>query len=159
MINYTIAKHIVAFPSKIASASGSPHIYNIRLTKDHDNGTLVNRGKWVAFDEYEEDTVPPTFAGIIREQAANGNWYVEVTEDTEALLVYDSPVIAENYNSAFQKESNFYNEKGKTVKAYSLIKGDIFELSKDAFTGATVEKDATLTYSDGKYTVTAPDEE
>ena len=157
MIKYTIEKHIVAFPSKIAASAGSPHIYNIRLTADHDNGTLVGRGDWVAFDEYEETTAP-TFAGIIREQAANGNWYVEVTADTEALFIYDSPIIAEDYNSEFKKESNFYNEEGKTVKAYSLIKGDIFELSAEAFTG-TPEVGGTLTYASGKYTVTPPEDE
>lgn len=156
MIRYTIEKHIVAFPSKIAASAGSPHIYNIRLTEDHDNGTLVGRGDWVAFDEYEETTAP-TFAGIIREQAANGNWYVEVTADTEALFVYDSPIISEDYNSEFKKESNFFNEAGNTVMAYSLIKGDIFELSEDAFNG-TPEVGGTLTYSssNGTYTVTAP---
>lgn len=157
MIKYTIEKHIVAFPSKIAASAGSPHIYNIRLTADHDNGTLVGRGDWVAFDEYEETTAP-TFTGIIREQAANGNWYVEVTADTEALFIYDSPIIAEDYNSEFKKESNFYNEEGKTVKAYSLIKGDIFELSAEAFTG-TPEVGGTLTYASGKYTVTPPEDE
>lgn len=157
MIKYTIEKHIVAFPSKIAASAGSPHIYNIRLTADHDNGTLVGRGDWVAFDEYEETTAP-TFAGIIREQAANGNWYVEVTADTEALFIYDSPIIAEDYNSEFKKESNFYNEEGKTVKAYSLIKGDIFELSAEAFTG-TPEVGGTLAYASGKYTVTPPEDE
>ena len=151
MIRYTIEKHSYGFPSKVASSSGSPHIYNIRLTKDHDNASLVGRGDWVAFDEYEEAEAP-TFAGIIRDQAANGNWYIEVTKDTDALFVFDSAIIAESYNSEFKKECNFFNEAGKTVKAYSLIKGDILEVSVDGFNG-TPEKDATVSYADDKYVV------
>ena len=152
MIRYTIEQHGYAFPSKIASSAGSPHIYNIRLTADHDNGDLVGRGAWQAFDEYTEAAAPNTFAGVIREQAANGNWYVEVTADTEALFVYNSPIIAEDYNSKFAMESNFFNANGDTVKAYSLIKGDIFELSAAHFTG-TPQANKAVSYASGKYVV------
>lgn len=151
MIRYTIEQHGYAFPSKIASSAGSPHIYNIRLTADHDNGSLVGRGDWIAFDEYEE-AAAPAFAGVIREQAANGNWYVEVTDATEALFVYNSPIIAEDYNNKFAMESNFFNAEGDTVKAYSLIKGDIFELSAAHFTG-TPAAGATVSYASGKYAI------
>lgn len=151
MIRYTIEKHSYGFPSKVASGSGSPHIYNIRLTKDHDNGSLVGKGKWVAFDEYEETTVP-AFKGVVRDQAANGNWYVEVTEATDALFVFDSAIIAESYNSDFTSEKNFFNESGKTVKAYSLIVGDIVEISEEGFSG-TVAKDKEVTYESDKYKI------
>lgn len=153
MIRYSIEKHSYGFPSKVAASAGSPHIYNIRLTKDHDNASLVGKGAWVAFDEYEEAEVP-TFEGIIQDQAANGNWYIEVTKDTDALFVFDSAIIAETYNSEFKKESNFFNEKGKTVKAYSLIVGDIVEVSVDGFEGEP-EKGKTVSYSNDKYTVSA----
>lgn len=152
MIQYTIAKHIFGFPSKIVSAYGGGHIYNIRLTADTDNCTLVGRGNWVAFDEYAQAAAPNTFAGIIRQQAANGNWYIEVTANTEALFVYDAPVIAEDYNKKFSLEENFYNEEGKTVKAYSLIKGDIFEVSALGFNG-TPAANKTVTFANGKYVV------
>ncbi len=154
MIRYTLEEHNVAFPSKIAASAGSPHIYNINLTADTDNGQLVGRGAWKAFDEYTAAAAPNTFAGVIRQQAANGNWYVEVTADTEALFVFDSPIIAEDYNTKFTAEKNFFNEKGKTVKAYSLIKGDIFELSEHAFDGTPVAGKA-VTYVNGKYKVAA----
>lgn len=151
MVRYTIEEHNVAFPSKIAASAGSPHIYNIRLENDTDNGQLVGKGDWVAFDEYKEADAP-TFAGKIQAQAANNNWYVEVTADTEALFVFDSPIIAEDYNTKFTAEKNFFNEAGKTVKAYSLIKGDIFELSAKAFDG-TPSAGKTVSYSNGKYVV------
>lgn len=153
MIRYTIEKHSYGFPSKVAASAGSPHIYNIRLTKDHDNASLVGRGKWVGFDEYEETTVP-AFEGLVREQAANGNWYVEVTKDTDALFVFDSAIIAEDYNSEFKKESNFFNEKGKTVKAYSLIVGDILEISEEGFDGEIVAE-KKVTYESDKYKISA----
>lgn len=150
-IRYAIEEHNVAFPSKIAASAGSPHIYNIRLTNDTDNGQLVGKGDWVAFDEYAE-AAAPTFAGKIQAQAANGNWYIEVTAATEALFVFDSPIIAEDYNAKFTAEKNFFNEAGKTVKAYSLIKGDIFEVSAHAFDGTPVAG-KTVSYADGKYVV------
>lgn len=152
MIQYTIAKHIYGFPSKIVSAYGGGHIYNIKLTADTDNCTLVGRGAWAGFDEYTQAAAPNTFAGIIRQQAANGNWYIEVTAATEALFVYDAPVIAEDYNKKFSLEENFYNEQGKTVKAYSLVKGDIFEVSALGFNG-TPAANKTVTFANGKYVV------
>ena len=151
MIRYSIEKHTWGFPSKVIAASGGGHIFNIRLTQEHDNTNLVGKGDWVAFDEYEEAEAP-AFAGVIQEQASNGNWYIEVTADTDALFIYDSPIIAEDYNNDFKKESNFFNEKGKTVKAYSLVKHDIVEVSTNGFEG-TPAKGSTVSYADGKYVV------
>jgi len=34
--------------------------------------------------------------------------------------------------------ANFYNKAGDVVKAYTLIVGDIFEVSAEAFTGTPV---------------------
>ena len=45
------------------------------------------------------------------DMAANGNYYVEILEDqaaTDALIVYNPPVIEEEYNKSFLLESNFY---------------------------------------------------
>ena len=154
MISYQIAKHAFGFPSKVLSAYGGGHIYNIRLTADTDNTAIVGRGSWVAFDEYAQAAAPAGFAGVIQEQAANGNWYIEVTTPAEALFVYDSPIIAEDYNKEFTKEENFYNESGKTVKAYSLTKGDIVEVSLAGFSGTPV-KGKAVTFSNGKYVVGA----
>ena len=152
-IGITKVEHNSGFPSKIASSAGSPHIYNVRLTNNRDNLTLLGRGAWVAFDEYQEAAAPNTFAGIIRGQAKNGNWYIEVTADTEALLVWNSPL--NPYTEAdFGAEKYFYNAQGDTVKAYSLIKGDIFELSAIGFDGTPVAG-KTVTYVNGKYKVAA----
>lgn len=151
MISYQIADHVWGFPTKVVSGYGGGHIYNIHLTANTDNCTLVGRGAWEALDLYTQ-AAAPTFAGIIRERAKNGNWYIEVTADTEALFVYDAPIIAEDYNREFQKESHFYNESGKVVKAYSLQKGDLIEVSANGFTGTPVANKA-VSFASGKYVV------
>ena len=68
--------------------------YNVELTTAADNGNLIARGDWVSLDLYKEAAVT-TFEGVVQEQAANGNWYVEVTNPGDALFVYQQPVIAE----------------------------------------------------------------
>ena len=152
MIKYTIQKYYYGFPSKVLAGYGGEHQYNIKLTADTPNAALCTRGAWVGFDEYAQAAAPQSFAGVIRAQAANGNWYVEVTTPAEALFIYDAPVIAEDWTKEFQKEENFYNENGKTVRAYQLSKGDIIELSPTAFTGDPVAT-KSVSFANGKYVV------
>lgn len=136
-IKYNIEKHAVAFPSKLLAQTYGKHIYNIELATAADNGNLVAKGAFKDLDLYAEAAVT-TFEGVIRKQAANGNWYVEVTEPGDALLVYTQPFIAEEWTKTWQKESNFYNEAGETVRAYELAVGDVFEVSKEGFDGTPV---------------------
>lgn len=152
-INYTIAQHATAYPSKLLASQGGKHIYNIKLTSDTDNGNLIAKGAWDSFDLYTEGAVT-TFGGIVVDQAANGNWYVEVTDPGDALLVYTTPLIAEEYSNNFKKESNFYNKTGDTARAYELAKGDIFEVSALAFSG-TAEKGKTISTVTSKKMVIA----
>lgn len=151
MIRYQIENHGWGFPTKVKS-SAAGHIYNIKLTEDKDNCQLVGRGNWLALDLYEQAATVPTFAGIIREQAKNGNWYIEVTAATDALFVFDAPIIAEDYNSELAKVSHFFNEAGKTVKAYELSKGDLIEVSPNLIDG-TPAAGAVVSFADGKYTI------
>lgn len=131
-IKYTIANHAVCFPSKLVAQNGGEHIYNIQLTSDADNGNLIAKGDFVELDHYKEGAVT-TFEGIVLGQAANGHYYVEVTDPGDALLVYQQPFIAEEWTNTFKKESNFYNVTGDVVRAYALHKGDVFEVSVEAF--------------------------
>ena len=126
--------HAVCFPSKLAAGNGGAHIYNLRLSADRDNGVIRGLGAWVAYDEYAEANAPATFAGVIRGQAADGNWYVEVTTPADAVLVYEVPEFTNTYDTRFMDLHNWYNPNGKTVRAYGLIAHDIFEVSKEAFT-------------------------
>ena len=133
-IKYSIEKHAVAFPSKLLAQNGGKHIYNVELATDTDNGNLVARGAFVDLDLYEE-AAATTFEGIIQKQAANGNWYVEVVNPGDALLVYMQAFIAEEWTNKFKAESNFYNAAGDIVRSYELAIGDVFEVSAEGFTG------------------------
>lgn len=152
-IRYTIEQHGVAFPSMMLAADGGKHIYSLELDKDTDNGAVVAKGEWKDFQYYgvKEST---GVEGVILDQAANGNWYVEVTDPGDGCLIHQVPMIEEEWTRTFQKESNFYNPKGDVVRAYEMAAGDIIELSVDCFTG-TPEKGKTLTIENRKWKVGA----
>lgn len=146
-IKYTIDTYGVSFPTKVAASAGSPHIYNITLTKDTPNGKIVGRGAWQELDRYAEAAAPQNWELTVREQAANGNWYVEVTAlpaTAEVLYIHNPVVIAEDFTKRFADEKNFYTPAGKVGKAYTLILGDILEYSEECFSetpevGDTIE--------------------
>lgn len=152
-ISYSIAKHAVAFPSKLVAQNGGEHIYNIELTSATDNGNIVAKGNFIDLDLYKE-AAATGFAGVIQKQAANGNWYVEVTTPGTALLVYMQPFISEDWTNAWKKESNFYNETGDVVRGYALHVGDVFEVSAEGFDG-TPEAGKTVSVANKKLKVAA----
>lgn len=151
MIKYNIEKHAVAYPSKLLAQNGGKHIYNIELATDTDNGNLVAKGDFIDLDLYEEATAT-TFEGVIQKQAANGNWYVEVTNPGDALFVYMQAFIAEDWTNTWKKESNFYNAAGDTVRGYELAVGDVFEVSEECFDG-TPEAGKTVSVAAKKLVV------
>lgn len=140
MIKYAIDKHTVAFPSKVLAREGGAHILNIELKEDTDNGWFVGKGAFVELDHYEE-AAPTSVEGTIVAQAANGNYYVEITSANNAFFVYQVPMIEEEYNNNFKKEENFFNYGGDTakgirgdvVRAYELKPYDIIEISETGF--------------------------
>lgn len=146
----TAEKHGVAGSSKI-KATICGHIFNILIEEDLDNGSIVAKGDYVKPEVYKaKDSTG--FSGVIVDKAANGNWYVEVKEPGDALLLLQVPVIYEEYTTAMMHESNFYNEAGDIVRCYELVKDDIFEVSDECFDG-TPAKDATVSVSGKKLTV------
>ena len=147
-IRYAIEKHATAFPSKVLAREGGRHILNITLTADHDNGEFVGKGNWLELDRYEE-AVPTSVKGIVREQADNGEFYVEITEATNAYFIYQVPMIEEEYNRNFMKESNFFNKEGETVRCYDLAPLDIIAISEEGF-NTTPSVGATVTLSGNK---------
>lgn len=147
-IKVTISKHGVAYPSKMLATNGGRHIISLKVKTDTDNGMILGKGKFIDLDSYDEDNTSVTFTGVIQKQAANGNWYCECTTASNAYLVYQVPLIAEDYSNAYKAEYNFYNPKDSYVRAYEIAPGDVFELSADLITvngnelkaGAEVEK-------------------
>lgn len=145
-------KHAIAGSSKLRSTHGGGHIYNILIEEDLDNGSVVAKGDYVKPEVYKaKDSTG--FAGKIVDVAANGNFYVEVEDPGDAVLLLQVPMIYEEYTTAMQHESNFYNANGDIVRGYELYKGDIFELSKEGFTG-TPQKGKAVTIENKKVKVT-----
>ena len=144
MIQMTIAKHAVAFPSKVLARDGGKHIYNIQLAeaadKFVDNGWFVGKGDFVELDLYKAKA-PTSFEGKVVGIAPNGNYYVEVVTPGDALFVYQVPMIEETYNNTFKKESNYTNAPKQVVRTYELAVGDIVEISVDGFDGAVAVND------------------
>ena len=68
---------------------------------------------------------------------------------SKAVVVYNVPMIEEEYNKNFQKESNYYIPAEVEERAYPVREGDIWELSKDNFTGVPTVG-ATITSIAGK---------
>ena len=148
MIQMNIAKHAVAFPSKVLASKGGKHIYNIQLAeasgKFVDNGWFVGKGDFVELDLYKAKA-PTSFEGKVVGVAANGNYYVEVVNPGDALFVYQVPMIEETYNNTFKKESNYTNAPTQVVRSYELAVGDILEISAEGFDGAVaVNNDVEL---------------
>ena len=161
-IDMTInSRHAYAFQSKLLAGNGGEHIYNLLLGADRDNGVIRGRGDWVTtgdnFGVYAEAAAPNGFAGKIVAQAADGNYYVEVVNDADAVLVLQVPEINIDYDPRFTNPKNFYNKQGDIVRAYGLHKGDIFELSAEGFTttpsAASIGKAVSANATSGKLVI------
>lgn len=153
MISYSIGQHAVAFPSKVLARDGGAHILNITLKENVDNGWFVGKGAFVELDRYEE-AAPTSVSAKVLGKAANGNYYVEIVSTENAYFVYQVPMIEEEYNNTFKKESNFFNAgsvnaagkaTGSTVRAYELKPLDIVEISASGFSATPSADGVTVT--------------
>lgn len=152
-IKYQIEKHASAYPTKVLASNGGKHIYNILLTTDTDNGNLVAKGDYAdELDLYKEGAAT-TFTGKVIDVAANGNFYVEVTNPGDSLFVYNPPLIEEEYSEKFLAETNYYNAAGSIARAYELAVGDIVEVSKDGFEGIPTKGAAVTGVTTKKMTI------
>ena len=144
MIQMNIAKHAVAFPSKVLARDGGKHIYNIQLAeaadKFVDNGWFVAKNAFIELDLYSAKA-PTSFEGKVVGIAPNGNYYVEVVTPGDALFVYQVPMIEETYSNTFKKESNYTNAPTQVVRAYEPAVGDVVEISADGSAGDIAVKD------------------
>ena len=128
--------HADANVSKLLSTNYGGHIYNVTLSSAADNGNIIKRGAYNTFDNYDEANAN-SFNGIVRGQAADGNWYVEVLEDLgfDALLVYNVPINEVEEPLSLSGEKRFFLEAGDVARAHQLYAGDIFEVSALGFEG------------------------
>ena len=145
--------HAYCFPTKVLAGNGGEHILNIELTSDADNGSIVSAGEYKSFDNYVEAAAPAGYEAKIVDVAADGNFYVQVVNPADAILVcevIDNPY--NNYDSRFKASKNFYNAEGDVVRGYVLHKFDIYELSVEGFEG-TPEVGKTVTVTGRKHVV------
>ena len=148
------ATHIIAFPSKVASAMGQyGHVINFVMNANVDNGVLGTKNAYVSFDQYSRaDVADNKVEGIIREASAEGGWYVEFSKlDGQIFFVYNTP-ISPYPEVELRDEALFYNATGDVTQGMELHLGDIVSLSDAAFTGTPVAG-KTVKYSAGKYVV------
>ena len=148
------ATHVVAFPSKVASAMGQyGHVINFIMNANVDNSVLGTKGTYVSFDQYNRVEVADNkVEGVIREAAAEGGWYVEFTKlDGQIFFVYNTPK-SPYPEVELRDEALFYNASGDVAPGMELHLGDIVTLSDAAFTG-TASEGKTVKYSAGKYVV------
>lgn len=143
-ISYSIGQHAVAYPSKVLARDGGAHILNITLKENVDNGWFVGKGAFVELDRYEE-AAPTSVSAKVLGKAANGNYYVEIVSTENAYFVYQVPMIEEEYNNTFKKESNFFNANGTTVRAYELKPLDVVEISASGFSATPSASGVTVT--------------
>lgn len=144
-------KHAVVGTSELLATIGGAHIRNIEATADIDNGCVVGCGEYKRPDVYAE-AAAGTFAGKIIGKAANGNWYVDVTEAENCWLVAQVPLIYEDYTTQCQHESNFYNAAGDVMRCMELKVYDRFEVSAEGIVG-TPAVGATVSVSAKKLTI------
>lgn len=147
-------KHAVAGSSRLAAttATGGEGIQDIKITADLDNGTIIGKGANISGQVYAMAAVTKFAGKTLEEKAANGNYYVEVTEAENAYLVLTTPVTYYDYTAQMRAESTFYNANGDIVRAYPLQVGDIFELSAEGFDG-TAAVDTVVSLNATKHMV------
>lgn len=124
--NIQSAAHVVAESSRL-KATTVGHIYDLKMAKDTDNGTIVSVG------------------GHVEGQVFMAKDYVA---GEKPYFILTSP-LAYNGKRLWSDEKYFYNAKDEIARAYELHVDDIFTISEDAFDGVP----AVGKYVDAKYTV------
>ena len=119
-------EHVVAESSRL-KATIAGHIYDLKVAKDTDNGTIVSVGEHVEGQVFEA-----------KDYVAGEKPYFILT-----------PPFAYNGKKVWSDEKYFYNATGEIARAYELCVDDIFTISKNAFDG----EPAVGKYVDATYTV------
>lgn len=130
-------KHAVC-GSSLLKATHAGHIKNMKVADATlDNGTVVTLGalETGTIEVYKQGAGSTTFRAFVESQASNGNYYVKVTAVAGDYLVLQDPLIYEQHTTQMQHQSNFFNQKDDIVRTYELYVDDVFELSKEGFTG------------------------
>ena len=108
---FNYAKHGVCETSGV-TASICGHLYHLKADVDIDNGSVVALGDFVKGEV----------------------WKAKIPAKTDkVILINTSVVIYETYTKKCQEESNFFNEKGETMRGFEVRVTDTFTLSEECF--------------------------
>ncbi len=143
-IKYTIEKFATAFPSNALAGKYGEHLVNLVSETDMQNGMVVARKDWKGM-QYYDIKAPTGVKAVIREQAANGNYYLDIIDAGDGIFIYETPLIEEQYNDIFQNESNFYIPAGTRFRGYRLHEMDLYEVSAKGFSGDVPEIGSEVT--------------
>lgn len=131
-IKYTFTEFPTGVVAKALAQNGGAHIYSVTISEDLPNGVFVGKGAFVELDHYNDAAAGAVTAEIVG-KAANGNFYVEIkTCDEGTLFLSNVPMIEEEYNNSFKRETLYYNPANTEVRAYQLRPGDIIEVNAKA---------------------------
>lgn len=106
-------KHVVA-ESSLLKATGTGHIYSLRMHEDMDNGSIVCVGDWVEAQVFNSK---------------------EFAAGERPIFVLTPPIGYNSDRKEYQDECYFYNAKDEIARGYELNDGDIFTVSEIAFDG------------------------
>ena len=94
---------------------------------------------------YEDDVC---MAFLDLSQVTDGHTLVIPKKHVDNILAFD-----EEYNKNFQKESNYYIPAEVEERAYPVREGDIWELSKDNFSGVPTVGATITSIADKKWVI------
>lgn len=150
-VDFTVGSHGTSYPSNVLAQKGGKHIYSIVADVDTDNGAIVAKRDWIAYDNFSAmDSTG--FAGHIVEKNVDGTWLIIVDNPGDACLVYTKPLAPYESPRELKSESAFYNKKGDVMRCYELAVGDRFAVNDAALSG-TAEVGKKITVTGRKLTV------
>ncbi len=156
-IDYSVVKHTRCEIGNIIGQDYGEHICSLDIsdeTNGIDNGRIVHVTGMKALDLFEYEAASNQVTGtVLLQSPTSGLWLVVVDSvaDDKTALIYQKPLIAEEFNRGFQDEANFYNDpEDGPVRGYILHTFDRFWLSEDGFSGTPTAGATFTTISNGK---------
>ena len=155
-IKYTVEKHTVCYLGGLLAQHYGEYTVSLKIDEATDNGRIVKVGEMDSLDQYKT-TAATTIDAYIYDQAANGTWLVVVNSVSDDLtaLIYQEPLINEEYPRTLTSIANYYNDPDDgPVRGYILHALDRFYLSADGFDGTPKKGAKIAAIADGKLKIT-----
>ena len=145
-------KHYVAEISRVAAVYGTGHILSVEMDENRDNGSLVAIDAYKGGEYYGVKPFDGTLNAKVIEVVYNSNLTMvrfELQEDCEAYFIHNPETMPNDFLKSYTERHCFYNAKGDRVRAYPMVKHDVFTVSVDAFGGVVPTVGQSVTWTDG----------